>query len=57
MSGRGDEDERERLYEIANSWLRMARHSADKGDYQGERHALDYVREIIRALRKRGDAE
>ena len=50
-------DERERLYEIASSWLQMARRSADKGDYQGERHALDYVREIVKALRKRGDAE
>ena len=54
MSGKA---ERERLYEIAQSWLQMARRSADKGDYQGERHALDYVRDVVKALRKLGDAE
>lgn len=54
MSGK---DERERLYEIAQSWFQMARRSADKDDYQGERHALYYLGEIVKALRKRDDAE
>jgi len=50
-------NERERLYEIASSWLQMAHRSADKGDYQGERHALDYAHEIVKTLRKRGAVE
>lgn|GEM_PF-3689423 len=50
-------NERVQLYEIASNWLQMARRSAEKGDYQGERHALDYVREIVKTLRRDGEGE
>ena len=50
-------NERVQLYEIASNWLQMARRSAEKGDYQGERHALDYVRKIVKTLLRHGERD
>lgn len=49
--------ERSRLYDLASDWLKTARNSAIRGDYQGERIALDYVMEIIAELGRATDAD
>ena len=54
-----DKKERARLYDIMQGWMNMARRSANDGDRAGELHALEYVRDLVKTLRKcvEGDAE
>lgn len=48
--------DRDYLYEFAQDTLSFAKRRHDKGDYGGEKVALEYLQSLVKKLRKAVDA-